>query len=132
MDMLTKMMEMQEHLNTNVITKQNMLHYNPLKRSVNVELTDQMNNTCKREWADNFMSALSGEVTETREALTTRVKWWKDKTKNDSGVKEEMIDCLHFLMSGFLAMGMTADEVFKIYCDKNKENFERKDWDVNK
>lgn len=138
MDKLTKMMEMQEHLNTNVINKLEMEHYLPpsLKEgeSISTMMTsDEYDNhiRLKREWADNFMSALQAEVVETREALTQRVKWWKDKTKTDEGVKEEIIDCWHFLMSASLAMGMTADEIFQIYCKKNEANFTRKDWDVN-
>lgn len=128
MDMLTRMMEMQEMLNTNVIVRKNMAHYNSAKSQFESSDSDE---DLKRAWADNFMSALQAEVCEVREALTQRVKWWKLKIKDDNGVKEEMIDCLHFLMSGFLAMGMTAEDVYNIYCEKNKENFTRKDWTVN-
>lgn len=125
---------MQEELNTNVIIKKDMVHYNADPGEVVADFTEtqaQAHERIQRRWADRFMSALQSEVCETREALTQDVKWWKDKTKPLPGVKEEMIDCLHFLMSGFLAVGMTAEEVYKIYCDKNKENFVRKDWDVN-
>lgn len=123
---LTKMMEMQSKLNDNVITKLGMSHYDQSKQISHISDQD------KRTWCDNFMSALLAEVVEIREALTSRVCWWKSKTKSDAGVKEEMVDALHFLMSGFLSMGMTAKEVFEIYQEKNKQNFERKDWDVNK
>lgn len=136
-DFLTEMMRMQEVLNTNVIDKLGLLHYNPDKAKAEAipfhKLSDQslLIEHNKRAWADRFASALTAEVCETREALTQDVKWWKDKRKDDNGVKEEMIDQLHFLMSQFLSMGMTAQEVFDIYCEKNKANFERKDWSVN-
>jgi dimeric dUTPase (all-alpha-NTP-PPase superfamily) len=135
MDMLTKMMEMQEKLNTNVIEKKQMQHYNPdsmnvhYKSGYSATLTEELN---RRNWVDRLASALQAEVCETREAATQNVKWWKDKTKDMDGLKEEIIDCFHFLMSMALASGMNADEVFTRYVEKNKQNFERKDWDVNK
>lgn len=125
---LTKMIKMQGILNDNVIQKLNMLHYNPTK----VEDAPALIDKNRREWTDNYMSALQAEVGETREALTTRVKWWKDKTKDDNGVKEEIIDCWHFLLSASLAMGMDAKEIYDRYCEKNKQNFTREDWGVNK
>jgi len=126
MDLLTKMMEMQEFLNSNVIKKLGMRHY---------KITDEVNDPLhlhKREWVDKFASALLAEVCETREAATQNVKWWKNKTKDMDGLKEEIIDCFHFLMSMALASGMDAQEVYRRYVEKNKENLTRPDWDVNK
>lgn len=119
---LTHMFEMQGKLNDNVIEKKGMTHYNVVCR-------DKGKN--RREWADDFMSCLTAEVAETREALTQRVKWWKDKTKDRDGVLDEMVDCWHFLMSGVMAMGFTPEEFYQMYLKKNAHNFERKDWDVN-
>lgn len=136
---LTKMIKMQGILNDNVIQKLNMLHYNPTKVEDpklipfhKVEDAPALIDKNRREWTDNYMSALQAEVSETREALTTRVKWWKNKTKDDNGVKEEIIDCWHFLLSASLAMGMDAKDIYARYCEKNKQNFTREDWDVNK
>lgn len=79
-----------------------------------------------------LMSALIGEAKETQEALGLLpefgAKWWK-KNINWELVKEELMDCLHFLLSAFLNARMTPEEVFKRYTDKWKTNFERQDND---
>lgn len=36
-----------------------------------------------------------------------------------------MVDILHFLVGMCINAGMTADEMFEIYYNKNKENFDR-------
>lgn len=79
-----------------------------------------------------LMSALIGEAKETQEALGLLpefgAKWWK-KNIDWELVKEELMDCLHFLLSAFLNARMTPEEVFKRYNDKWKTNFERQDND---
>lgn len=42
-------------------------------------------------------------------------------------IKFEMIDILHFMLNMFMALGMDAEEIFKLYFLKNKENFDRQD-----
>ena len=42
-------------------------------------------------------------------------------------IKFEMIDILHFVLNMFQGLGMTAEEIFKLYCLKNAENFARQD-----
>lgn len=37
----------------------------------------------------------------------------------------EMIDIMHFINNMIIGMGMTAKDVFILYCLKNKENFNR-------
>jgi dimeric dUTPase (all-alpha-NTP-PPase superfamily) len=132
MDKLQSMMELQEHLNSNVFKKLNHLqHYNSIQyRNCSDTTGNEAEN--RRDWIDKFSSALQSEICEVREATTQNVKWWKDKTKDLDGVKEEIIDCFHFLMSMALASGMNADEVYTRYLEKNKANFTRQDWDVNK
>jgi dimeric dUTPase (all-alpha-NTP-PPase superfamily) len=83
------------------------------------------------EWTDKFMKVLIGECFEVQKACGSR--WWK-RDKDVLGVehvKEELVDCLHFLVSGMLAMGMTATEAHEIYLSKNKNNHTRKDWKIN-
>ncbi|HOV70224.1 MAG TPA: dUTPase, partial [Clostridia bacterium] len=53
-------------------------------------------------------------------------KWWKNpKPVNEAAVKEELADILHFFVSMCLKMGMTADELHRMYMMKNEENFKR-------
>ena len=42
-------------------------------------------------------------------------------------VKFEMIDAFHFIMNKFIALGMDAEEIFKLYFLKNAENFKRQE-----
>lgn len=79
-----------------------------------------------------LMSALIGEGKETQEALGLLpefgAKWWK-KNINWNLVKEELMDCLHFLLSAFLAAEMTPEEVFDRYYRKWRINFQRQEND---
>lgn len=79
----------------------------------------------------NFLEVL---LVETGEALkASRARWWK-KEKDWQGyehLKEEIIDCFHFLASAFLAAGGTAEEFYEKYVAKNQFNHERKDWAIN-
>lgn len=78
-----------------------------------------------------YLTVLSIEVSEAQ--LAAKARWWKaDKDfKGIDHLKEELIDCLHLLLSPMLALGMDADEVYKKYMDKNKFNQSRKDWEIN-
>ena len=42
-------------------------------------------------------------------------------------IKFEMIDILHFVLNMFQGLGLTAEEIFKLYYLKNQHNFERQD-----
>ncbi|EMS9118442.1 dCTP pyrophosphatase [Escherichia coli] len=42
-------------------------------------------------------------------------------------IKFEMIDILHFVLNMFHGLGLTAEEIFKLYYLKNAENFARQD-----
>ena len=52
---------------------------------------------------------------------TTRWKWWKKRAKwNPDLAFDELIDLLHFTISGCLAIGMNANELYKGYLKKNR------------
>ncbi|MHB1419966.1 MAG: dUTPase [Bacillota bacterium] len=53
-------------------------------------------------------------------------KWWKNPKPLDRGaIAEELIDILHFFVSICLKVGLTAEEVYETYLNKNGENFRR-------
>lgn len=62
-------------------------------------------------------------------------KHWKDYSKmSDTELheayikaKEELVDSWHFFMNLMLGLGMTADELFEGYLEKNKENIRRQE-----
>lgn len=52
----------------------------------------------------------------------------KDLSPEDQlEIKFELIDQLHFFLNKFMALGMDAEEIFKLYYLKNAENFARQD-----
>lgn len=78
----------------------------------------------KSDWMQKKAIALIAEVTELMDEIN--YKWWKnEKPIDEHAVKEELTDVLHFFVSMCLEAGMTADELYAIYCDKNKENVKR-------
>lgn len=71
----------------------------------------------------------------------TQWKWWKNYTNatqtqrgafseefmNDKKLKEECADIWHFLIQLSLEIGLTPEDIYKHYLDKNKENINRQD-----
>lgn len=55
--------------------------------------------------------------------------WKKQQTLNNDNLKKELIDALHFFVNLCLLAGMTADDVFNEYTNKNKENHKRQEED---
>ncbi|BAQ22677.1 dUTPase [Edwardsiella phage PEi20] len=52
----------------------------------------------------------------------------KDLSPEDQlEIKFELIDQLHFFLNKFMALGMDAEEIYKLYHLKNAENFARQD-----
>ena len=80
----------------------------------------------KSDWIKKKSLALIDEVTELLNEVN--YKWWKnEKPINDGAVKEELCDILHFFVSMCLDAGMSADELHRIYLEKNKENIARQE-----
>jgi dimeric dUTPase (all-alpha-NTP-PPase superfamily) len=78
------------------------------------------------EWIQKRSLAMLSEISEL--LAEVNFKWWKNPKDIDvPAVKEELVDILHFLVGMCLDVGMTAEEMFSIYYDKNKENFDRQD-----
>jgi hypothetical protein len=79
----------------------------------------------------NYLEVLMIESGEVLKAAKSR--WWK-QDKDWQGwdhLKEEIIDCFHFLASAYLAAGGNAEDFYGIYLRKNQFNHERKDWAIN-
>jgi len=89
------------------------------------------------EWdAEDRVAALLGhliqEAYEARNTLgviiTGERKWWKKHTLTDEKwrlVYEELIDCLHFLVSSMISAGLSPQMVIEAYEKKNLENRQR-------
>ena len=76
------------------------------------------------EWIQKETLAMLSELAELIDEVN--FKWWKNpKEVSEQRVKEEIVDILHFFTAMCLHAGMTADELYEMYMEKNKENFDR-------
>lgn len=84
----------------------------------------QLENIQPEEWIQKQTLAVMSELAELLNEVN--FKWWKNpKEVNTMNVKEELIDVLHFFVGMCNRIGMSSTELFKIYIEKNKENFKR-------
>lgn len=78
------------------------------------------------QWIQMETLAMMDELSELINEVN--YKWWKNpKPVDETRVKEELVDILHFFTSMCLKMGMSAQELCQMYLEKNKENFARQD-----
>ena len=89
-----------------------------------------------QEWVEKQAKALMHEAVEIMD--WTAWKWWSNRVGNKSGVEPgslqqvdeirvEIVDALHFLVNLALLTGMSADDLYNAYLEKNKINHERAD-----
>ncbi len=110
-----------------------------MQKSLNDEIKQKRNLTgiTKEEWMQKQTLAMLSEMAELIDEVN--FKWWKNpKPVDEVKVKEELVDILHFFVSMCLIYDMDADELYNMYIDKNKENFDRqygksakKGYDIN-
>lgn len=106
MDKLDKIFELQKNLNEGIVKDRNLPTLS------------------KDEWLQKQILAALSELGEL--LAETNFKWWKnEKSLNEANIKEELIDVFHFFVSMCLVMDMDAEECFRIYYDKNRENIAR-------
>jgi dimeric dUTPase (all-alpha-NTP-PPase superfamily) len=78
------------------------------------------------EWVIGITLAMESEIDEIRREVNW--KWWKNpKLIDKAALQGEVIDMWHFLISLSDKVGLTADDVHFIYCEKNAENHARQD-----
>ena len=78
------------------------------------------------EWILKLSRALQQETAELIDCVPW--KWWAHYQKFDRDhAKVELIDILHFVILLAQTRGMDAEEIFRIYQQKNKVNLQRQD-----
>lgn len=83
------------------------------------------------EWVIGLTLAMESEIDEVRREVNW--KWWKNEKPTDIiALREEVIDLWHFLVSLSQKVGLAADDVYRVYCEKNAENHARQDGTSNK
>lgn len=106
MDKLEKIFEMQAKLDDDIVQRRGL------------------NDISMEEWLQRETLAMISELSELIDEVN--FKWWKNhKEVNLNAVKSELVDVLHFFVSMCLKTGMSASELYGLYVDKNKENFDR-------
>lgn len=108
MDKLDKMFEMQKLLNDDIAKRR------------------YLDRSDKSLWIQKQTLAMMSELAELIDEVN--FKWWKNpKPLDDEKIKYEIVDIFHFFMSMCITAGMSADELYELYKNKNKENFDRQD-----
>jgi dimeric dUTPase (all-alpha-NTP-PPase superfamily) len=75
-------------------------------------------------WIQREVLAIVSELGEL--LAEVNFKWWKNPKPVDlDGVKEELVDILHFFVSMCLKAGFSAEDIYFGYLEKNQENFKR-------
>ena len=96
-----------------------------LNRRIGVDTT-QMPEAEQPKWILNYCRAMSQEVSELTDSVPW--KWWaKYQEYNKQNARVEIVDLFHFLISLAQVAGLSAEDVHRLYLEKNKVNFQRQD-----
>jgi len=88
--------------------------------------TEGMSVEDKTKWLLNYCRAMSQEIAELTDSVPW--KWWAKYQKFDEqNARVEVVDLFHFLISLAQVLGMSADDVFNAYIQKNAVNFKRQE-----
>jgi dimeric dUTPase (all-alpha-NTP-PPase superfamily) len=109
-DKLAEMFAMQEALN----------------KRIGVEDFSALSEEEQTRWILNYCRAMSQELAELTDSVPW--KWWaKYQTFDKQNARVEVIDLFHFLISLAQVLGMSADDVHRLYTQKNKVNHQRQE-----
>ncbi len=117
-DLLSEIWDMQRELNRYTL-KQNDLDvdYDDIPKSRKLQ----------NQWVQNYALAMSQELSELVDS--TNWKWWRSKVDlfDEQNLKVELVDILHFWVSACQVMGLSAEDVHRMYMQKNAVNRKRQD-----
>jgi len=87
------------------------------------------------KWLNNYIDAMIGELCELRDCTYWK-HWYKEardgrrfELHDPEHAKVEVIDILHFWISLAQCVGLTAKDVYDLYCRKMEKNHKRQDDD---
>ena len=88
--------------------------------------TDDLNEEEKAKWILNYTRAMEQELAELVDSVPW--KWWAKYQKFDEqNARVEVVDLFHFLISLAQVLGMSAEDVYRAYLEKNKINHQRQE-----
>ncbi|MGA1193588.1 MAG: dUTPase [Kiritimatiellia bacterium] len=97
-----------------------------LNKRIGVRDFAEMGEEEQAQWILNYCRAMSQELAELTDSVPW--KWWAKYQKFDKqNAKVEVVDLFHFLISLAEVLGMTADDVYEYYTQKNKVNHQRQE-----
>ena len=109
-DKLAEMFRLQEELN----------------KRIGVADFGAMNDQEQTQWILKDCRAMSQELAELTDSVPW--KWWaKYQTFDKQNARVEVVDLFHFLISIAQVLGMTAEDVHRLYTQKNKVNHQRQE-----
>lgn len=112
MDKLNEIYEMQAKLDDRIIAERRLIQ-------------------TTSDWVIGLTVAMESEIDEIRREVNW--KWWKNpKEIDEDALQGEVIDLWHFLLSLSRQVGMTPEDIHRLYMEKNAENHERQDGTSNK
>jgi len=117
MDKLEQIFELQHNLNRYTFEKNNLVGFDQIPRDRELQ----------NEWLRNYALAMTQEISELVDS--TNWKWWRTKVDlfDEQNLKVELIDILHFWVSACQVMGLSAEDVHRLYTQKNAINAKRQD-----
>ena len=117
MDKLEQVFEKQAELNRYTFEKNNLAAFDSIPKDRQLQ----------NEWLRNYALAMTQEVAELVDS--TNWKWWRTKVDlfDEQNLKVELVDILHFWVSACQVMGLSAEDVFRMYMQKNAINAKRQD-----
>ncbi|MDR0351659.1 MAG: dUTPase [Puniceicoccales bacterium] len=88
--------------------------------------SENLDENGKIEWILNYSRAMQQELSELVDSVPW--KWWaKYQVFNEQNARVEIIDLFHFLIAMAQVLGLNSDDIYNIYCKKNKINHQRQD-----
>jgi len=117
MNKLERIFELQRELNRNTFEKNGLVGFDaiPCERRL------------QNEWVRNYALAMAQELAELVDS--TNWKWWRTKVDlfDEQNLKVELVDILHVWVSLCQVMGLSAEDVFRMYAAKNAINAQRQE-----
>ena len=117
-DMLSEIFRLQRELNQHTFRQSEVgVEYDELPRRRQLQ----------NQWVRNYALAMSQEIAELVDS--TNWKWWRTKVDlfDEQNLRVELVDILHFWVSACQVMGLSAEDVFRMYMQKNAINARRQD-----
>lgn len=116
-DMLTEIFAMQRDLNRYTLAQNGQTEYDAIPGDRQLQ----------NEWIRNYALAMNQEISELVDS--TNWKWWRTKVDlfDAQNLRVELVDILHFWVSACQVMGLEAEDVHRMYMQKNDINRKRQD-----